>query len=643
MRNQVLCAIVGMASLFFVNGCKKPVEVVPPTLELETTEFTASAEGEVVSVPYVLANAEDGAVVSVKPAETYDWAEVTGIGKSAIEVTVAKNETTAARSASFTVSYTGVSDVEFTVSQPAGEEPVPEYDYEFEMTNFTSTWYGDQFGNNGEHNYYTWISDKPFTEDGYTQPGGTYYLFDIYASAPSDENTPTIPAGTYTLGAFEATERGTFTPDNSTGVRYGEEGKEWEVAFESGTLVVSYEGTTITMDAVMTDTEGKTHHVTYTGDGSCASDLPVVPGFGEDVDFNASLGIAGYLADDGSVMEVSMQFTDMDVDDEGYVTPPGYILAVDAIMPFDADGNLAPGTYTVSDDMSEFTLYPGMDFLGMGYIGTYATKFVSNEEVYPSLVTDGKMVVEGSDGKYTITCDFVASDGHTIKCSWTGEMMVSEMPGPISTLTGDYTLNLAGGTAEASMWGDYYMTGGNNWSLQIMPTSGPDGFIADFVSEIADFSAGIPSGTYKVAASSYPAPGEYAAGYMSGSKLGGTMYVGGFSEQNYVTQYAPATSGDMVITNNGDGTYKISFAFVDDLGYKWDGEWTGTIALTDETAGTASLSSTGSRHAAGSMVEANVMRGAQTLEEKAAVIRENSIKVNASSPKNYTTLRKIVK
>lgn len=221
--------------------------------------------------------------------------------------------------------------------------------------------------------------------------------------------------------------------------------------------------------------------------------------------------------------------------------------------------------------------------------------------------------------------------------------MVDGMPGPISTLTGDYTLNLAGGAAEASMWGDYYMTGGNNWSLQIMPTSGPDGFIADFVSEIADFSAGIPSGTYKVAASSYPAPGEYAAGYMSGSSLGGTMYVGGFNEQGYVTQYAPATSGDMVITNNGDGTYKISFAFVDDRGYNWDGEWTGTIALTDETAGTASLSSTGSRHAAGSMVEANVMRGAQTLEEKAAVIRENSIKVNASSPKNYATLRKIVK
>lgn len=639
MRNQVLCAIAGMATLFFVNGCKKPVEVVPPTLELETTEFVASAEGEVVSVPYVLANAEDGAVVTVKPAENYDWAEVTSIGKSTIEVTVALNETTLQRAASFTVSYSGASDVEFTVSQAAGE-PEPEYDYEFEMTNFSSTWYGDQYGLNGEHNYYTWISDMPFSSDGYTQPGGTYYLFDIYASAPADESTPLIPAGTYTLGEYQATASGTFSPDYSKGARYDENGLEWQVEFAEGTLVVSYEGTTITMDAVLTDTEGKTHHLTYTGEGVCASDLPVTPGFGEDIDIEASLGLAGYVTDDGSVMEVSMQFTDMPVDEEGYVTPPGCILTVDAYLPFDADGNIATGTYSVADDFSEFSVYPGMDFYGIAYLGTYVQKFVSDEEAYTSLVSDGTMTIEGSDGLYTITCDFVGADGYKIKCSWTGEMIVEGMPGPISTLTEDYTLDLTGAAAAASMWGDYFETGGNNWSLEIFPTTGPDGLIADFVTAYGDFSAGIPSGTYKVSATGVPAPGEYLAGYMSGSNLGGTMFVGGFNEEGYVTEYAPATSGDLVITNNGDGTYNISFAFVDDLGYNWNGEWSGTISLTDETA---SLSSVGSRRAAGSMIEAKVMRGAQTLEEKAALLKENSIKVNASSVKKYSTLRKIVK
>ena len=67
MRNQALYAIVAMAALFFVNGCQKPV-VEPPTLKLDTTEFSAKAEGEVVSVPYTLTNGVEGSEVSVKPA-----------------------------------------------------------------------------------------------------------------------------------------------------------------------------------------------------------------------------------------------------------------------------------------------------------------------------------------------------------------------------------------------------------------------------------------------------------------------------------------------------------------------------------------------------------------------------------------------
>ena len=55
----------------------------------------------------------------------------------------------------------------------------------------------------------------PFDENGYTQPGGTYYLFDLYASAPEIEENPQLPAGTYTLGEAGLTEEYTFTPDYS--------------------------------------------------------------------------------------------------------------------------------------------------------------------------------------------------------------------------------------------------------------------------------------------------------------------------------------------------------------------------------------------------------------------------------------------
>ena len=40
-------------------------------------------------------------------------------------------------------------------------------------------------------------------------------------------------------------------------------------------------------------------------------------------------------------------------------------------------------------------------------------------------------------------------------------------------------------------------------------------------------------------------------------------------------------SGNLDITNNGDGSYTLSFDFVDDQGYAWDGSWSGTISTAD--------------------------------------------------------------
>ena len=39
----------------------------------------------------------------------------------------------------------------------------------------------------------------------------------------------------------------------------------------------------------------------------------------------------------------------------------------------------------------------------------------------------------------------------------------------------------------------------------------------------------------------------------------------GYNEEGYVNQFAPATEGDQVIVNNGDGTYQLTFSFLDDL------------------------------------------------------------------------------
>ena len=111
--------------------------------------------------------------------------------------------------------------------------------------------------------------------------------------------------------------------------------------------MVTADGGTYTFDAVLTDTEGKTHHVTYTGPAGLEGEDPdpdpdPEPGDGGlsgPVDFVASLAAAGYVDDENGVMGVTMQFTDMEVDSEGYVIPPGAMLTAEVYMPFNDNGN----------------------------------------------------------------------------------------------------------------------------------------------------------------------------------------------------------------------------------------------------------------------------------------------------------------
>ena len=138
MKNLFVCAVAGIVSSFLFGGCQKPA-VESPVLTLETTEFTASATGGSVSVPYELKNATEGSVVSVEPVAEYGWVEVTNVGKTAIELSISKNETAESRTAEFTVSYPGISkESRFTVTQDAGE-PVPaEVTFEFSVSNITT-------------------------------------------------------------------------------------------------------------------------------------------------------------------------------------------------------------------------------------------------------------------------------------------------------------------------------------------------------------------------------------------------------------------------------------------------------------------------------------------------------------------------
>ena len=316
------------------------------------------------------------------------------------------------------------------------------------------------------------------------------------------------------------------------------------------------------------------------------------------------------------------------------------MLTAEVYMPFNEDGKLALGTYDVADTGEEYTVATGMDFYGYT-LGTYVVHYPDENTYETGLISSGTMEITGSRDfdLYTITCDFTTAEGVSVKCTYSGNMVVQGMPGPLSTLTGDYTLDLTGAMAEAAYYGDYYGTGGGNWMINIEPSGDTgDALAVDFAVEGLDYSAGIPTGTYTAAATQYPEPGEYLVGYENGGYLYGTWYL------NYVAGelagYAPAISGDLNITNNGDGTYELSFSHVDDLGYTWSGSWSGTISTYDSSTGGYSASSVKTKSHPG----ISVRRGAETLQQKIELLQENGLKVRTDAAAQYKmSLRKTVR
>ena len=144
-----------------------------------------------------------------------------------------------------------------------------------------------------------------------------------------------------------------------------------------------------------------------------------------------------------------------------------------------------------------------------------------------------------------------------------------------------------------SYWGDFYNTGTGNWTIDISPAEGSrqdDTFITDICCRATGFSDDI-SGVYT--ASRNNEASTFMPGYISGQNIMGTMYLGGFDSNGYVTKLAPALSGRVEITANADNTYTITFDCYDDAEtpHNFKGSWTGPVRKVDYSEKKNGLSS----------------------------------------------------
>lgn len=586
MKKYLLLLLVALVPV--LSGCeKKPdVNTILPEIDLgKLMNLTVPMEGGEAVIEYRIVNPVEGGTISAKPTENWLGGFNYDI-PGRIVFNVDENTADEDRSSIVTLTYTYDENESVTAQLNVIQAS---YDYVIDCTFMSGTYYGSQYGLNGEYNYYTILSDMEYNDGA--MDGGSYYAFDLYtASAPENPDNPLPAAGTYVLGEQGATADMTFAPDHTQALRTSVDGEVvFDVGFTEGTLIISYDGGVMLAEASLTDETGMRHYLTYSGNpdydnASGGSGGETV--LNQDIDMEASQGAAVYVSgEEGGLMEVQLTFTDMEVDFFGYVVPPGSILNVDVFMHYDESGNIATGDYTLAGSSvpEAMSINPGEYFNYMGVtltMGTYISYIDESENVFEGLISDGEMKVSGEPGNYTVECSFVTAEGYSVECSYNGALEVTGFPGPYSTLTDDYTLDFEGASGSAQFWGDYYGNGTGNWIVVL--ESAMDVVQLELITEEVDFNAGLTSAVYTPSVDPVnPAPGEYVTGYLDGDYLMGTNYME--TLEGLIVGCAPAVSGDLSITNNGDDTYTISFAFTDDLGHVWDGEWTGVLDFSNRS------------------------------------------------------------
>ena len=171
MKRHLICILAAVAAILYVS-CKPDEKDVPgggqsvPEIELQVRgNMDFPSEGGVISVPYRVINAVDNGTVSADSGE--DWLSVS-CGDDEVTVEVASNDGLSDRKGTVSVCYTygeagDTVMAHFDIVQLPGVQE-SDYDFEFEAAYFSGTYFGNIYGQNGEHCFDAYLMD--YIHDG---------------------------------------------------------------------------------------------------------------------------------------------------------------------------------------------------------------------------------------------------------------------------------------------------------------------------------------------------------------------------------------------------------------------------------------------------------------------------------------------
>lgn len=604
MKNPFL--IAGVIFALLLDACSEESTGIPELKLTSPEQMQIPADEGWYKIRFEIINPSEKGEVEAYVENGIDW--ITDIrpmqNSGQILFFAKKNDSEKGRDAKIFLNYEN-SCLETEINQAPGRQP-DHYDMEFEANMITGFYYGDKYSP-GTGDYWFFFTDKGFDNDLSALPNGTYYRVDLYAPlSDAEENIP-IPEGCYTLDmsgtpsceAYTFSQYSTFYTTNASG------DIDISYPYDDGQLTVARnEDGTYRLDMIITTSDGLLRHVYYEGEVALKNDsapnLPPsageFPAIGNNLNCDFYKCIPVFLGSGNGVSEVNIQFrSDMESDGNGGWIGPGALLDVHFYTTLNDKYQMAEGTYTCGRG-SAGMFRPGgaLDIGVWAVFGTYVTSIDDESVKTIGLVENGSVTVEKNDEIYSVTFDLIMQGGYSFTGSYTGPIEINVSgAGVLSTLTDDYTLDFTQGdiVATANYWGDFYETGTGNWTIDISPapdSSQDDTFITDISCTGTRFGDDI-SGTYT--ASTNNEANTFMPGYISGPNIMGTMYLGGFDDNGYVTKLAPAMSGEVVIVKNTDGTHTISFDCFDDAinPHKFSGSWTGHLNMVDYSHTTSSL------------------------------------------------------
>ncbi|WP_346691169.1 hypothetical protein [Alistipes sp. Marseille-P5061] len=470
-------------------------------------------------------------------------------------------------------------------------EPTVEYDVDTVSSICEGIYFGDAYLSNDEvYTYYLSISDLPVLDGGYTDSEGTYYILRL--NTPFEEQ---IANGTYTM--TEETNKYTeytILGGNYSYIVYHSQ----QYLIKEGTMTVTNAETKPRIEIEMTATDGTTFHTVY--EGIYFYYNKSIEWLKQDMNTKMTSVYSWYLEEMNEGRNANLNITLYEnIDADGWVVAPSSVLIFVGRGEFDDDGNLIPGTFTITNDeeASDYTFLAGGCINFMNAPFPTSTNFCyyydpeNSSAIQVGLAQSGTVEIEKQGDNYTLTYDLTTDKGKKLTGSYTGPIVVQDAPKVIEKnewdLPEDHELSFNATNINvqafsskytvdnAIVWQIQFKQYDENWSY----TS--DQMVIEFVCNLDATEEPTP-GVYQVSANNEFGTIRTGTFNMSGGVDGygsGTYFK--YYENGEVRWAAGANGGEVEITKNDDGTYTITFDFLDGQAEPkhFKGTWTGELEI----------------------------------------------------------------